>query len=467
MNVSEQLVENILQVQFESLGKEVVESAKSRIIDTVGALIGGANAPGCSVVVNLVREWGGKAESTILVHGGKVPAHNAAMVNSIMARSYDFESCGPFVDGKRLPGHISGTTVPTAIAVAEQRGASGKELIVALVVGDDVASRVLAASDYSFDLGWDCTGTVNMFGATAIAGRLWELDERQLLNAFGIVLNQLGGTFQTIYDGTHCFKLPQGLASRAGILSIELASRGFTGVKDFLMSGNGYFAQYCQIYHPEVVTKGLGKKFYADAIFKLYPCCRSIHAALDCVLELVRQNDIKPEDIDKVTVEVRPGTRAWDMFIGQPFEIGDDPEVNAAFNLPYNLANALLRKGVRLEHFTEEFIRDPKVIQLAERVRVTTTLPPEKALAAKVTINMKNGRVLSAATDTAKGDSIESPLTREELKEKFRNNMAFSKTIRKGNAEEALNMLENLEEVKNVAEIVKELVKKSYKEVKQ
>lgn len=166
----------------------------------VGCLIAGANASGCGLVKDLLKEWGGKKESTILVHGGKIPADNAAMINSIMARSYDFEPVGPFVDGRNTPGHISGTTVPTAIAVAEQRGMSGKDILTAIILGDDLASRINAASLFSLDQGWDCVGTANMFGATAIAGRLAGLNERQLVNALGIVVNQLSGTMQTFFD---------------------------------------------------------------------------------------------------------------------------------------------------------------------------------------------------------------------------------------------------------------------------
>ena len=457
MTVSEQLVENILQTQFGSLDKEVVDSAKNRIIDVVGCLIAGANASGCSMIVDLVRKWGGAEESSILVHGGRGPAHNVAMANSTMARSYDFEPCAPYVDGKSLPGHISGSTVPTAIAVAEQTGASGKELITALVVGDDVASRILAASDYSFDLGWDCTGTVNMFGATAIAGRLWGLDEHQLLNAFGIVVNQLGGTFQSIYDGTHCFKLPQGLAARAGIISVELASRGFTGVKDFLESKNGYFAQYCRTYQPEIVTKDLGKKFYADATFKPYPCCRTLHAAIDCSLELVHNKDLSLEDIEEVTVCVAPAMSQWRMFLGQPFEVGDIPQVNAAFSFAYNVANVLVRKSVRVEHFTKEFIHDPKVFNLAKRVNFTAELPPDRPQAASVSVKMKSGKKFAAYVDVAKGDPVRNPLTKEEIREKFRTNTAFSKRVAKENTEKALDMLEKLEEVDDLAAIVQEL----------
>ena len=392
------------------------------MIDVMGCLIAGANAPGCRMIVDLVKKWGGKKESTILTHGGKVPAHNAAMVNSMMARSYDFEPVGTFMDGKDTPCHISGTTAPTAIAVAEQKASSGKDLLTALILGDDFASRINAASNFSRDSGWDNTGTVNMFGATAIAGRLWGLDEHKMLNAFGIVLNQMAGSFQSIYDGTHCFKLPQALAARAGIFSVELANEGFTGVKDPLLSKHGYFNLYCQNSRPEALTKDLGKIFYADHTFKRYPSCGLTHAAIHCALELVHMHNLKSEDISTVTLNVTP--IAYQSFVGQQFEIGDMPQANAAFSLRYTVANALLRRGVRLEHFTEELIRDPKVVDLAKNMKLVGDMPGEKLFATHLEVKTKDGKRFSVHMDNPKGDGIPNPLS-ERDKGKVQNKCQF------------------------------------------
>ncbi len=455
MSIIQELARNVLETGFESFDKETVEHAKSRIIDVIGCLIGGANAPGCKIIVDLVKEWGGKKESTILVHGGKAPAHNVAMVNSIMCRSFDFEPVEVYADGMSIPAHVSGTTIPTAIAVSEQKAASGKELITALILGDDLTSRIIAASGFSFDSGWDSTGTVNMFGATAIAGRLLRLGEPQMLNAFGIALNQMAGTFQNIYDGTHCFKLPMGLAARAGIFSADLASKGFTGVKDPLLSKHGYFSLYCRSHTPEILTKDLGRKFYADSTFKPYPTCRSTHAAIECALRLTYTHNIDHNNIKKIIVNVT--TVARDMFVSQPFMIGDVPQANATFNLRYTVANALLRKSVRLEHFTEEFIRDSKVFSLVPKIEIAATIPSEKPLAARVEVIMQDGAKFSEYVDVPKGDIVCSPLTREDIKEKFRANLSFSQTLSIEKAEKALRMLEVLEEVKDVAEVIREI----------
>jgi 2-methylcitrate dehydratase PrpD len=456
MSIITELVRNILRVSFQSFDASVVDRARDRIIDVVGCMIGGANASGNSTLIDLVKGWGGKKEGSILVHGIKVPVHDAAMVNSVMSRSFDFEPAGPLVEGKSTPAHLSGTTVPTAVTVAEERAASGKDLLTALILGDDLASRIIATSNLNIDSGFDCTGTVNAFGATAIAGRLFGLDEQQITHAFGIVLNQLAGTFQNIFDGAHSFKLPQGLAARAGIFSVALAARGFTGVKDPLFSKYGYFSLYCKSYQLDVLTRNLGKEFYADNTFKPYPCCRSNHAAIDCVLDLVHAHTIRPEDVDEIIVDITPMAR--DFAVGQPFKIREVPQIDAAFNLQYNVANTLLRKSVKLEHFTEEFIRDPRIMEIVPKIRLTATMPMEKPLGAGVTIKMKQGRQYEKTVDMPKGNGVLTPLTPAEKRAKFFDNVAFSKMISLDKAEKALNLLERIEEVDNVAKVIRLLV---------
>lgn len=456
MGITVELVRNILRTPFEAFDTQVVDRAKSRMMDVVGCMIGGANAPGCSMVVDLVREWGGREESTILVHGGKVPAHDAAMANCIMARSYDFEACNPFVDGRAYPGHISGTTIPTAIAIAEQKALTGKDLLTALILGDDLAARINAASNFTLDAGWDCVGTVNAFGAVAIAGKLWGLDEHQMLNAFGILINQLAGTMQNIFDGVHAFKLPQGLAARAGIFSVALANKGFTGIRDPLFSKYGYFALHCRTYQPEMLIKDLGKEFYADNTLKPYPSCRVTHGAIDCALELVHTDEIRPEDVVEVMVDITPSGR--DFATGQPFAIGEVPQAAAAFSFQYTVANALLRKSVRLEHFTEESIRDPKIADLVDKIKLNTVVFPESGYVAGVKVTMKNGKEFEKRVNVAKGIETLTPLTLAERKEKFMNNVGFSNLLPLKKAERTWKLLERLEEIDNVAKLVKLLV---------
>ncbi len=455
-SVVEALATNVLNTRFEDFDQVTVEHAKRRIIDVLGCAVGGANAAGNGALVELVKDWGGKEEAAILVWGARVPVGNAAMVNSIMARSLDFEPVNAVVHGVSVPAHISGTTVMTAVTLGEMKGTSGKDLITALLVGDDVASRVLGASGYGLTLGWDCTGTVNMIGATAVAGRLLGLNVRQMVNAFGIVMSQLAGSFQIIWDATTAFKLPQGLSARNGIFSAQLAKGGWTGPSDPLLSKFGYFDLYTEgCTDPEILTKNLGKEYFADSTFKPYPCCRGGHAAIDCALSLLARQDVNTDDIVEAVLYVPK--RDIDAFIGQPFRVGAFPHGSAAFNFRYLVACALLRKGVKPEHFTEECIREPRVEALSGRISLAE-LPDAPVVSARLALKMKSGETLVEAVDVPTGDPIGKPLSKDEIVDKFRANVDFSQTVTRDSAERVLGLLEELEELDSVGKIVKLLV---------
>ncbi len=452
----EKLAANVLETRFGSFDPATLENARNRIIDTVGCLICGASDSGNRELANLLREYGGKEEATILVHGGKVPAGNAAMVNSIMARSFDFEPVSPLVEGRGTPGHVSGTTVMTALTMGEVMDISGQELITALLVGDDIAARLLAASGFGFNLGWDGTGTVNAFAAAAIAGRLMGLNRLQMRHAFGLVLNQLGGSFQIIWDGTIAFKLPQGLSARNGIFSAQLAGAGWTGPEDALNSRFGYYQLYTEgCLNPQALTRDLGKKYYSDGTFKPYPCCRMTHAAIDCALALVGKHDIKAEDIREVRLYLSPGE--LDTFCGRPFLIGAFPHGNAAFSFQYVAATALLRKSVRPEHFTEPSIRDPQINNFISKIKLVAWPEPERH-GARLAVIMPDGSEFTESCEVAKGDPLGNPMSREEITAKFWTNVEFSRTVTREKAESLLALLEKLEELDSVNRIVPLLV---------
>lgn len=450
----ELIAENIINTSFQNFAQKNLENAKYRILDVLGCAIGGVNAAGNAELINLIKAWGGREDATIYVYGGKAPAHNVAMVNSVLARSYDFEATQARVKNVNIASHVSGTTVPAALALGEATNAGGKELITALLIGDDVACRVLAASGFGFTLGWDNVGTVNALGATAIAGRFLGLNKKQLQNAFGIVLNQLSGSFEAIWDGAGSFKLLQGLSARNGIFSAELARLGWTGPKDALLGKFGYFNLYtegCQ--NPEILIEDLGKNYYTEVTYKPYPCCRANHAAIDCALNLVGDYDITPDDIEQIVLKVpRP---VFQMFVAQPFSVGDIPQIGAGFNLRYCVANVLLRKNITLEHFQEEYVRDGRIAKICAKIALEELNEDElKNNTACLKVIMNDGKEYISGVKGAKGDPVLSPLSEDEIKTKFMENISFSRKISEANAEKIINIIENLEKVDDLTDLI-------------
>jgi 2-methylcitrate dehydratase PrpD len=454
VGLTEQLVKNVVETRFEDISEDVVTRAKDEVIDTIGCALGGANDPGSPNVVELVREWSGSEESTILAYGIKAPSHNVALANAVMARSFDYGIVDMCIEGEFKPAHIGETLVPTALAIAEHKALSGKQLLTALIAGEDLTTRIMFASKSV--LGFDMTGTGNTLGATAVAGKLWGLDDQQWLNAFGIALNQMGGSMGQ-FGSTHSFKLGQGLAAQRGIFSVRLASKGFTAAKEILLGAGGYFTIFSPDYDPEIITKHLGQKYYLEVAFKPFPSCRGTHSSIECALEVVRKNHIKVGDIDEVTVIVN--NNSVPPFIREPFTIGEFPHVNAIFSLEYTVANALLRGYPRPEHFTEEAIRDPRIPEMIEKIKITTQdFPNESFQCASIRIKTKYGNEFTEHVNVPKGNELEHPLTREEKREKFRVNASFCGKVNMKNAEKALGMMEKLEDVKDIREIVALLI---------
>jgi 2-methylcitrate dehydratase PrpD len=448
----EKMIDNILNTRYEDIPGAAIDHAKDRIIDTMGCLICGINDSGNPELLRIARDWGGKPEGRVFVHGDMVPVGTATMVNCIICRSFDFEPVSPLVEGKSAPGHISGTTVTTALTVGDVYNASGKELLTALLVGDDMAARMLVAGEGSgAGRGRDHVGQVNSFGATAIAGRLMGLNSQQLRNAFGLVANHLGGVQRMISDTATGFRLSQGTSARDAIFSVQLAREGWTGIEDALLSDGGYYALFTGgVRDPNTLIKDLGKNYYSDGTFKPYPCCRMNHAGVDCALAIVNKHKIVPGDIEEVVLYAAPG--ALRDIIGQPFRIRNSTHASAGFSLQYCVANVLLRGSSQPEHYTEEAIRDPAIAGLIAKMKMAE-LTAGNTESAGVRVRMKDLREFDEFAEIARGDP-RNPMSREELRAKFWTNIDFSRTVTKENAARFVKMVEDLENLDNVKTLV-------------
>ncbi len=451
----DKIIANVLETRFENFDKFTLQNAKDRIMDTVGCLIGGAADPSNPELARLIMDYGGKPEATILMYGGKVPACNAAMVNCITCRSFDYEPVSPVVENSLAAGHVSGTTVMTAVSLAEAVGASGRELITAMLLGDDLASRLLNTCGFTLMLGWDGNGTANAMGATAIAGRLLSLNEKQMRNAFGLVLSQLSGSAQNIWEANTAFKLPIGLAARNSIFSAQLAAAGWTAPKDALLGKFGFYDLFTDgIQKEELLTKNLGKKYWSDRTFKPYPCCRANHGPIDCALEIVNNNKIKADDIAEATLYMAPPR--LNNFCGQPWEIGEFAHANAIFSYRFTVATALLKKSVKPEHFTTKAIHDPQTNAFIKKIKFAEL--SKKGIDVALKVVMKDGKEYTAESKIARGDIPGNPISKDELIAKFRGNVEFANRHTKANTDKLLALLEKLEDLGNINEIVHLLV---------
>ncbi len=444
---------HLTTTRFEDIDPAAIALAKRRVLDVIGCALGGASIDGNLELLQLLRDWGGRGEATVLGHGGRLPAHQAAFLNGIMARSNDLEVMTFVHDGARMASHNAGSTVPTALALAESRGLTGKELLTGLVLGDDLVARVSLAADWNFQVGFDGIGSLVPWGTTAVAGRLIGLTQDQLRHAFGLMLNTMSGTVQDYWDGVHAFKLVQGTPARDAIVNAELAARGWTGNYDPLFATYGYFKLFALgAKDPEILTKGLGEYYYGEALFKHFPSGLPTHTPAACALELYHEHGVRPEDIE--AIEIGVSEQAMTNYYAKPWSIREWPHGDAAFSYQYATCSALLRGHYFIDAMAEEVITAPDINALIARSTVGP-MAAEHRWGATVTVRLKDGREVAVTRTAPPADPVTDPASDEFIIDKYRRQAEHSGFLSAAAIDELAELVLRLEELDDVTDITR------------
>ena len=362
MKTAAALVDYLTQTGFSSIPREPLLTIKNMILTVLGTMVAGSSSEGCEELIEHYMEMGGREEATVFVHGEKMPASNAAFVNSVMARSLDF--CDAMAPGV----HIGSSVVPTALAAVELAGGcSGREFLTALTLGTELSSR-LNLTESAYD-GFDPTGVCTVFAATAAAGRILGLNHNQMWDALALVFNRSGGSFQSNIDGSLAVRVIQGWVSQTSILCAQFARLGITGPLNFLDGVYGYFHLFGRdAVDPQHITRELGDRFELQKmVFKKYPSCGLTQGCTEAILSLIDEENFQARDVRKIVIHVPPYAH---KLVGHPFRLGENPRVNAQFSIQYCIASALVRGHSRLDDFEEKAVRDPDVMSFLEKVSV-------------------------------------------------------------------------------------------------
>jgi 2-methylcitrate dehydratase PrpD len=423
------LVRNLIKVRNEDISPQVLAATKKSIVDTFAAMLAGTGAQGCPEVVAQAMEWGGKEESTVFHYGKKVPAFLAALANGMMARAVDFDDV--FEPGTM---HASASILPAAMAAADMKGGlSGKQFLTAITLGIDMICRMGRTHKIPSGLsGMNVTYQYACFGCAGVVGRILGLDEERMIHAMGLAYSQTAGNSQNILEGTLATRFSQGLAAQGGVYAAVFARRGISAAREVLEGKFGYYPVYQRgEYDVRNLLDGLGERFEGvNVTLKKYPCCMHSHAAIDGLLSILDEQDLSPEDVDRVTVKVN---QQGFNFVCLPLEKTRIPRSipEAQFSLPYAAATALVKRKVFLDDFTEEQIRNLQVLQVAQRIDCLVDPELDKEYPASVTpanveVRTKEGKVFSRRVVERRG-SPTNPLTMEEIEKKFRQCARFAR----------------------------------------
>jgi 2-methylcitrate dehydratase PrpD len=373
----------------------------------------------------------------------RVSAGNAALANGTAAHALDYDDMC-FVS----LAHPSAPLVAAAWSVAERAGASGRALLDAYIVGFEIEGRLgRAMNPRHYQRGWHCTSTLGTIGAAATASRLLGLDREAAGHALAIAASEASGIKENF--GSMVKPLHAGLAARNGVLAALLAQAGMTASQAAIDGPQGFLAAM-DSEQPELDpgVDDLGSRWEivdTGITVKLYPSCAGTHPTLDALLDLRRREGFAGEDVEAVAIGVDP--------IVPTILLYDRPSsgLEGKFSMPFCAAAAIVHGHVGVETFEPSQLRDPAILAVQSRVsmHVDPALDPSApALTqAHVTVTLRDGRVLTACANGARGYPAR-PASDAELAAKFAS--CASRTLPGPMAARALAMLQDLDCLEDV-----------------
>ena len=451
MNETRTLAEFVARLRYEDLPQAVVDQACRIIVDTVGcALSAWSEDPAKSRIALEIAKLYGSVDgaSVIGVAGVKSQPAFAAFANGILANAADNDDTH-----KRALLHTGSVVVPPALALAETQGLSGRELILALVAGYEVAVRVGMAVMPTHYRYWHSTATNGTFGAAACAAKALRLDAEGMQRALGLAGTQAAGLNTFFESGDMTKSIHPGKAAFNGILSAQLAQMGTTSPPSILEHPKGYLNAYSTQPKPQKLVEGLGTTWeILQNGFKYFPSILASHAPIQATLALVKKHAIDPMQIARITNETYNTVKSH-------FSNKDVSTVMAArVSVPYCIAIAAVDGKLTQAQFAPARIDDPLVRAVLANTEVIADpelnqLYPDK-FPARVTITLKNGASFQETVLFPKGDP-QDPLSAAEIETKFRDNVATM--LSPAGAGKLLDAIHALPEARNVNELVSRL----------
>lgn len=446
-------------LSFDDLPEKTIDHAKLLLLDIYATTIAGSTAEAVPEVVDMVRDWGGKRQSSLMMFGDRLPAPLAGFANSVMAHARDYDDTH---DAAVI--HTGVVVIPAALAAAqivEERGGgvTGKDLICAIVAGVEVHCRTalsltqsVAASGYTY------TSLCGYFAAAATAANLLGLDVDQTVNALGIVYTQAAGTNQAAIDAALAKRMQPGFAVKAGILSAVLAEKGVTGVHEAFQGTNGFYHTYMKgNADPDALVRNLGEAFEIDALsYKPFPCCRFTHNSICAAKNLMDRERIDPNEIERIDISC---VEQVYKTVCDPLEVRKNPQnvVQAQFSIPYTVASVIATGDVTLANFQQEHLADPRVQSVISKIYPVIDEELDRKYGrgcAPTIVNITTHRgAYTESVQYAKG-SPENPMTLDDIEEKVRANTAFAAMLvdkqKLGEAVAAIKKLEASETIESL-----------------
>ncbi|MEO8371029.1 MAG: MmgE/PrpD family protein [Candidatus Solibacter sp.] len=405
-DVTRLLARFVVGSRKEAIPEAVRKEATRTLLNWVACAVGGSRHEGVDAAIRALAPFSGPAQATILGRHERMDAVSAALMNGLSSHVFDFDDTH-----LRTVIHPAGPVLPAILAWSEYKGATGSELLHALVLGAEVECRIgNAVYPAHYDVGWHITGTVGPFGAAAAAGKLMGLSEQQMVWALGIAATQPVGLREMFGSMTKSFH--PGRAAQNGFTAALLAAQNFTSSNAALEAARGWANVLSTTRNYHAITDNLGAHYeISENTYKPFPCGVVIHPAIDGCLQMREQYALKAEEIARIELRVHP------LVLELTGKKTPQTGLEGKFSVYHAVAAAIVEGKVGEQQFSDRAVRNPATVALRERVSAVL----DKAIAedqVRITIIMKDQRRLEKFIEHCAG-STRNPMTNAQLEAKF------------------------------------------------
>jgi 2-methylcitrate dehydratase len=403
-------------LRYDMIPADAVRETKRYLLDSIGCALGGYQQHDVKIALEVLGEHAGAGNTTVIGSGNKTDPVTSSLLNALMVRCMDYND----IYWKQDPSHPS-DIIPAALSIGERRCLGGKDLIVGIILGHETEMRMCEAAFPGIrERGWH-HATITGFCSPVVAGKLLGLDPEKLQHAIGIGACQ-NATFGAAVAGklTMMKNTVSPMATQSGVLAALLAEKGYTGPEHIFEGKEGLVHCMGPDWKLDILTEGLGESWrILQCGMKAYPTEALTHAPISVTLDLVKENDLKPDEIEKV--HIRSLARAADI-LSDPSKYDPRTKETADHSLPYVISAAIADRQVTPAQFKADKIMDPVIRAQLNKIEVVAddeieSLFPELQRVV-VTITTTDGREFSKQVDYPKGDP-RNPLTDDEIVEKF------------------------------------------------
>lgn len=445
------LAEYVESVTFDKIPPEVIHEVKRRMLDILGISLSAVKTdPGHRIFGYAVKQ---KVPGKALLWGRKETTSPslATLVNASMIFNMELDDVH-----RTSHCHPAVTTIPPALALADERGLGGREVICAVTVGYDVENRVgkVVSPSVYLDRPFLPAATLGSLGAAGVAAKIYHLNAKEISTALGTAayLTPIS-LFQSFKEGASSKEIAIGWAGATGITAVDLACHGFQGPLGWLEGALGLVTACADQYDMNRLVEGLGEDYeILNSGVKPYACCRQHHSGIDAAIEIRDLHAPAAGEIDRIIHRTfLVASRGNNT---RPTSVSE-----AKYSAPFSIATGLTQGRAWRQDYTLEKLADEDIMALAAKVEVVADPELEKLYDFKwpsiVEVFMKDGRSFSSRRDLPKGEP-EHPLSDAEIKEKFMDLACDS--VSAAQAEKIYQMVldfENIEDVQSLSRLLR------------